>query len=229
MLKEIDDNIWNLEGDEITMLKIPFHTRMTIIRLPNKKLWLHSPVALNSKRINTIKKLGEVSYIIAPNTFHHLFIEDWLKEFPLAKLWGVKKLPEKRPDLDFSGVLKNIPEQEWKEEIDQLYFQGSKILTEVVFFHKQSKTIIMTDIIQNHDRSQEKMFWKIVKRIDGILSPNGGVPKDLRVTIRDKKIARESFNKLMSWDFERLIIGHGLCIESNAKEFVSSKFKWLNA
>jgi hypothetical protein len=229
MLNKVDENIWNIEGDKVTMLTIPFHTRMTIIRLPDSKLWLHSPVALNTKRINAIRKLGEVSYIIAPNIFHHLFIEDWLKEFPSARLWGAEGLPKKRTELNFSGVLKNTPEQEWSKEIDQLYFQGSKILPEVVFFHKQSKTVIMTDLIQNHDRSQEKIFWKIVKKLNGVLSPNGGVPIDLRMTIRDKKIARKSLSKLLNWEFEKLIIGHGLCIESNAKEYVSNKFKWLKA
>lgn len=95
-LNKIDENIWNLEGDEVKMLMIPFQTRMTVIRLPENKLWLHSPVALNEKRISLVGELGDVSYIVAPNLFHHLFIENWLKRFPLAKLWGVEGLAQVR-------------------------------------------------------------------------------------------------------------------------------------
>lgn len=228
-LNGVDKNIWTLEGDEVKMFLIPFHTRMTIVRLSDDKLWLHSPIELNSERLSIVKQLGEVSYIVAPNTFHHLFVGDWLKQFPSARLWGANGLPEKRPDLSFSGRLKESPEPQWEKDIDQLYFQGSKVLTEVVFLHKQSKTLIMTDIIQNHDRKHEVLFWKMVKNIIGVLSPNGGVPRDLRMTIRDKTAARKSLEKLLSWDFDRLIIGHGLCIDAHAKEYVSNCFKWLKA
>lgn len=205
-LNKVDENIWNLEGDEVKMFMIPFHTRMTIIRLSDGKLWLHSPIALNNERLNSVKQLGEVSYIVAPNIFHHLFIGGWLKQFPSAELWGAKGLAKKRPDLSFCGNLKEAPEPEWATKIDQLYFQGSKVLTEVVFLHKQSKTLIMTDLIQNHDRNNEVLFWKIVKNVIGVLSPNGGVPKDLKMTIRDKSAARKSLNTLLGWEFDRLII-----------------------
>ena len=228
-LNKVDKNIWNIEGDEVKMFMIPFQTRMTVIRLSGGKLWLHSPIALNNERLNIVKQLGDVSYIVAPNIFHYLYIRDWLKQFPSAKLWGAKGLSEKRPDLSFSGTLKESPEPGWVKEIDQLYFQGSKVLSEVVFLHKQSKTVIMTDLIQNHDRNKEVFFWKIVKNFIGVLSPNGGVPRDLKMTICDKKAARKSLSKLLSWEFDRLIIGHGLCMESRAKEYVSSCFKWLKS
>ncbi len=229
MLKNIDSDIWTLDGDRVTMFSIPFTTRMTIVRLSNNQLWLHSPIAPSAERFNTINELGEVAHIIAPNIFHHLFVGDWLAKYPSAKLWGAEGLPEKRPDLKFDAVLNDSTEQIWENEIDQLYFQGSKILPEVVFLHKKSKTLIITDLIQNHDPVLDNWFWRLVKKINGVLSPKGGVPKDLRMTILDKEIARLSLEKMLSWDFEKMVLGHGICIDNNAKKYVADSFSWLKA
>ncbi len=47
-LKEVDQNIWIADGDLIQMdlegvFKLPFQTRMTVIKLNDGKLWIHSP------------------------------------------------------------------------------------------------------------------------------------------------------------------------------------------
>lgn len=42
-----------------------------------------------------------------------------------------------------------------------------------------------------------------------------------------RDLARPSLEKLLSWDFDKLIIAHGACIETNAKAFVERAFQWL--
>ena len=59
-------------------------TRMTVIRFSNKKLFLHSPTKLNSSLIDQLKKLGEVSFIVAPNKLHHLYLDSYVKQYPNA-------------------------------------------------------------------------------------------------------------------------------------------------
>lgn len=53
LLKEVDQNIWIVDGDLIQMdkkvFKLPFQTRMTVIKLNDGKLWIHSPIAPNEK------------------------------------------------------------------------------------------------------------------------------------------------------------------------------------
>ncbi|MFW9909595.1 MAG: hypothetical protein ACFFEF_13570 [Candidatus Thorarchaeota archaeon] len=42
-----------------------------------------------------------------------------------------------------------------------------------------------------------------------------------------RDLARKSLERLLSWDFDKLIIAHGDCIETDAKFFVEEKFRWL--
>jgi len=52
-LKQIGENIWIVDGNEIHMsfklFKVPFTTRMTVVKLDNNKLWIHSPIAFNKE------------------------------------------------------------------------------------------------------------------------------------------------------------------------------------
>ena len=226
-LIEFGENIQTLEGEIVKMFTIPFETRMTIVRLNDDSLWVHSPIAFNAERKKLVDKLGNIKHIVAPNMFHHLSLGDWSEVYPGANLWAAPGLEKKRKDLDFTGVLQDKPESAWEPEIDQCYFQGSLIFNEVVFFHKASKTLILTDLIQNHDPSKDNWFWKLVKRLNGALAPDGGVPKDLKMTIRKKPLARKSLDRILGWDFDKIIISHGLCIRENAKTRFTKAFSWL--
>ncbi|MFW9889611.1 MAG: DUF4336 domain-containing protein, partial [Candidatus Thorarchaeota archaeon] len=57
--------------------------------------------------------------------------------------------------------------------------------------------------------------------------PKGGVARDIRMSFTNHDLARQSLETLLSWDFDKLIIAHGDCIESDAKSLVEEKFQWL--
>ena len=63
-LKQIGEDIWIIDGNEIHMsfklFKVPFTTRMTIVKLENNKLWIHSPIAFNKELNDKIKMIEEV-------------------------------------------------------------------------------------------------------------------------------------------------------------------------
>ena len=83
-LKEVDQNIWIVDGDLIQMdmkiFKLPFQTRMTVIKLNDGKLWIHSPIAPNEELFTELDALGKVAYLISPNKIHYAYIADWKKK-----------------------------------------------------------------------------------------------------------------------------------------------------
>ncbi len=224
---EFGHGIWTVEGDRLRMLGIPFFTRTTLIRLSGGGLWVHSPVALSGERAASVEALGLVEHIVAPNKLHHLHLDAWHQRYPSAKLWAAPGLRERRRDLEFDAVLSDQSPAAWSREMDQLIFQGSRILPEVVFLHRASRTLIVTDIIQNHDPSRDSWFWRTIKRIDGVVAPNGGVPRDYRLTVRDRASAKRCLDRMLGWDFDRLIVSHGRCVQQGAHDFVARAFAWL--
>ncbi len=227
MKTEFGTDVWLIEGDEVRMYGIPFRTRMTAVRLSDGSVWLHSPVALTPERHTAVVEIGSLHHIICPNAFHHLFAGDWQQAAPEAQLWGAPGLAKKRPDLSFAGTLGDIPPAAWASEIDQFILRGSHILPEAVFFHRASRTLILTDVIQNHEPERDNWFWCWVKRLNNIAAPNGGVPRDLRLTMRDKAALKKSVNHLLSWDFDKVVLSHGRCLTENAHNHIAQAFAWV--
>jgi len=227
-LKKLDTNIWISDGDAVSWYGMPYTTRMTIVKLRDERLWVHSPGKIIDEMMTEVKSLGQVSYLVSPNKIHHLFINDWINIFPNAISYSSPGLRDKRKDISFDKDLSDSPEKEWEEEIDQIIFKGSSVMEEVVFFHKKSETLILTDLIENFHPDHFSGYNKILAKITGIVSPNGKTPIDWRASfIFGKKEARKSLLKILSWKPKKIVISHGECIYSNATEFILKSFKWV--
>jgi len=167
-----------------------------------------------------------VRYLVAPTPLHVWRLKEGRAFFPEAELWGP---PGTHPHVDgfpLSGVLGDRPPASWAEDLDQLVFRGSVVFDEVHFLHRKSRTLIVGDFIQNYP-SQGRPFWlNVLARLGGVC--DGGVPVDLRLSFAAHRArGRQSLEKLLSWDFDNLIIAHGDCIRGGAKPFVERAFAWL--
>ncbi|SFC92218.1 DUF4336 domain-containing protein [Pseudoalteromonas denitrificans] len=228
MLNKISHNIWTVEGEAVSFYGMPYTTRMTVIRLKNNALWLHSPLAISEELIQELKNLGEVKFLISPNKLHHLFLPDWIKQYPNALTFSSPGLKEKRTDIQFNKALQMTADPLWEEEIDQTIFKGSSAMQEVIFLHKSSKTLILTDLIENFKPDTFNWWQKPIAKFSGIVSPHGKTPLDWRMSfIFGKKAAKKSFETMLQWQPEHIIISHGKCIIGNGTEFLKSSFSWV--
>ena len=122
---------------------------------------------------------------------------------------GPPRLRLKKGHLPFTGILGDEPPQGWKDDFDQLAFKGNPLIEEVLFFHKQSRTVILDDLIQIHPIVKGKPFRNALFKLEGVASPHGGVPLDIRLSFTNRDLARRSLERLLSWDFDKLVIAHG--------------------
>jgi hypothetical protein len=129
--------------------------------------------------------------------------------------------------LPFACILGGIVSPGWAGDLDQLIFKGNLFIQEVWFFHKRSRSLIAADFIQNHPIEKGKPLLNALWKLAGVAYPHGGVPLDIRLSFADRTLARRSFEKLLSWDFDKLIVAHGVCIEKDAKPFLERAFRWL--
>ena len=66
------------------------------VRLQSGSLAVFSPTALTDAVKQKVKEMGEVKYITALDAEHHIYVGEWYKEYPNAKVLGPETLPEKR-------------------------------------------------------------------------------------------------------------------------------------
>ena len=140
-----------------------------------------------------------------------------------AELWAPSEIPNKFKRLPFAGILGEVP----PHDLDQLVFTGNCFVDEVFFFHLNSHSVIMADFIQNHRREKGKPVRNTLFKLAGVAYPQGGIALDIRLSFTNRNLARRSLEKLLSWDFGKLILAHGVCIEKDAKPFVERAFRWL--
>ncbi|MBR8837519.1 MAG: DUF4336 domain-containing protein [Stigonema ocellatum SAG 48.90 = DSM 106950] len=222
MLREIDNNIWVAE-QPLKYWGLEVGTRMTVIRLPTNELIVISPIRTDSTTIHQLNEIGNVAYIIAPNLYHHLFVSDFKAIYPEAQLWIAPGLDSKKPLLSADRVITN-DRGKITEQLDYLLFDGFKvldlsgpsILNEFVFFHKSSRTLILTDTAF-HFNDSFPLKTRLAAKLFGVYDQL--IPSVLeKVATREKEKVKNSVQKILCWDFNRVIMAHGSIIEDNGKK-----------
>ena len=228
-LQEFGENLWIVDGPSVRDMGVMFTTRMAIVKLSNGSWWVNSPVSVPFDTLKRIAELGPVRYILAATPRHVWRLAAWHALFPKAELWAPRPTPFtlKKGNLPFTGVLGDKAPEAWRDDFDQLSFKGNPLIEEVLFFHKLSRTVILDDLIQIHPKTERNSIRNALLRMGGVAAPFGGVPIDIRLSFIHRALARRSLEKLLSWDFDKLIIAHGPCIERGAKPLVERAFRWL--
>lgn len=124
---------------------------MTIVRLDDGGLWIHSPIEPHPVLMDHLALEGSARHLIAPNTLHYWWLPEWHARFPEARVHAIADLAKRaKRTLPPYEPLRGAPDPAWAAEIDQLLVPGG-ILTEAVFFHRRSRTLILTDLVENFE------------------------------------------------------------------------------
>ena len=231
MLQQIDRNLWVAE-QPLRFLGLSVGTRMTVIRLVDRSLLLISPIQITSQIRQQLDDLGTVKYLIAPNLFHYLYLAKCKNIYPQALVLAPPGLQDKQPNLniDLTFTQDNI---HFDSQLEYTLFAGFQVLivsqiktvNEIVFYHPSTKTLIITDSAFNFDRSFP-LITQFAARIIG--SYQQLKPSWLeKIAVRDKQKARRSIERILNWDFERVIMGHGKIVETDAKRQLTIGYRWL--
>lgn len=219
--------IWLADGGQTETLGFHYSTRMAVIRLKDGGLFVWSPVTFTEGLSREVRALGEVRWLVAPNSLHHLFLGQWKEAFPLANLYSAPGLAARRPDLAFDAELGDRPPPEWADAIDQVVIPGNRITTEVVFFHKASCTALFTDLVQQFPKGWFKGWRALIAGMDLMTEPEPSVPRKFRVAFSDRQAARQAVARIQDWPTEKVVMAHGTPVEKDGRMFISRAFRWL--
>jgi hypothetical protein len=197
--------------------------RMTLVRLADGSVLVHSPCEIDAEAKAAILTIGPVAAIVAPGTFHHLHTRSAQAAFPDAKTFICPGVEGRAPGLRYDGVLDDTAPDLWRGQLEQVLVRGSHWMREVAFYHPVSRTLILVDIVENitgRTRTtnwQLRLWWKVVFRMWNRPKP----APEYQFGWRDKRAARLSLRRVLAWDFERVVIAHGDLIEARAHAVVA--------
>ncbi|GAA4778488.1 DUF4336 domain-containing protein [Stakelama sediminis] len=233
VLKPVAPDVWIVDGPEIRMrylgLKLPFPTRMTLVRLPDGGIWVHSPSGNDPALMDAVAQLGPVTDLIAPNSLHYWWLPDWYERFPGARVHVVEGLAKRaRRPLPPHKALTASPDIGWGGAIDQIRAPGS-LLTEVDFFHRPSRTLILTDLIENFEPKRVRSpVLRRLMQLFGAADPDGKAPYDMQLSFwRHRKDLRRAVTQMLAWKPERILIAHGRWYPDNAEAELRRAFRWV--
>lgn len=233
-LKPVTDDVWIVDGPLIRFgmpwPKMPFPTRMTLVRLNGGDLFVHSPTRLTQTLRAEVERIGRPRWIVGPNRIHYWWIPDWRAAYPGAGVWLAPRVREQASDrIDFDAFpLESIAGYPWDSAIATLPIAGSH-MTEVEFFHHASRTLLLTDLIENFEPEKLPFAMRLLTRLGGAQHPHGSMPRDMRLTYRDKPALRRAIETMIGWNPERIILAHGRWYESDGAAELRRAFAWLLA
>lgn len=224
MESTLTDGVWTFAPSQpVPRLGLPL--RMTVIRLADGGLWLHSPTPLTDAEAAEIDALGPVAHIVAPSKLHHLWAGDATRRWPRATLWIAPGLQDKRPDLTPHQLL--AASAPWADEIAVERIGGAASLDEHVFFHHGSGTLLVTDLVFNiHTATTPLTPW--ILRLTGTWD-RLAQSRVWWFAIRDRAAAGASARRILGWPIQRMVPCHGDVLSDDAHRRMTETLAWMAA
>jgi hypothetical protein len=221
-LQPVGERLWAAEAP-LRFLGMNVGRRMGVARLAGGDLFVHSPAPLGEGLWQALDALGEVRYVSAASGLHgHRFMEQYATAYPEAEMLAPPGLARRRPDLDFAVELGDETDPRLAADFDQALVRGHRHWTEVLFLHRPSRTLLVGDVVWNVTAS-----LPFGARLWAGWRPGVRPTRPFRMGFGDRAAARDSLERVLAWDFDRILIGHGEPIETGGRQALRSAYGWL--
>lgn len=224
-LREIGDGLWVHEAP-LRFAGFEAGRIMSVVRIAGGGLFVHSPAPLDDPLNASLGALGEVRFVAAASPIHgHMWMEQYRAAYPGVELLAAPKLARRRKDLDFDAELAGAPDERWAGALDQALFRGNPLLPEAEFLHRASRTLILGDLAMHFGDHSTRPLRTVARvgRMYGRLRPT----PMFRFTTLKRGAAREDIRRILEWDFDRVIPGHGAIWENGGREALRREWRRL--
>ncbi|KAF9530014.1 hypothetical protein CPB83DRAFT_851438 [Crepidotus variabilis] len=224
VIREVTSGVWTFSKPFTRSGFWPIGGRSTAIKLQEGGVWVLASTPLDTETKAKIDELGPVKYIISPDAVHHMFLGDFKKVYPTAKLIATDAAAQRHedPELKFDGAWgKDDPSTKYgfENEIDSCFFSGHGN-KEVAFLHKASKTLVEADLLFNLPAKEQYSKSKSSGSFWGLnVAPYGWLHRKMVWSLgTDKDAMKRDVKTVSEWDFDRIIPCHGDVIETEGKK-----------
>lgn len=211
----VRDQVWLAEYP-VRLGGTRFNARMTLARRSDGAIVVHSPGPLDQRTRARIDELGRVAVIVAPGDFHHFHVTACQHAFLSAETWICPGVERKQPALRYDGLLGDVPPRCLAEDFTLASVFG-RFMSEIAMLHRPSRTLLLVDLIENFSDKTRGINWVLRAwwKLFGMWKVPGPAP-EYRFGWRDRAATCKTLERILTWDFERIVIGHGDLILDDA-------------
>lgn len=212
-LESLAPDLWLLSYP-LKMLGMDLGRNVTIIRLASRKLVVHSTAPFSAADIAAIKALGTPAWLVDSLLRHDTFAAEGRAAFPDATYLAPPGFSEELP---FETTPLDPPPAEWGDELEVLTIGGAPGFGEIAMFHRPSRTLIVADLVVHFPDATGflKNALLTLACVGGRHAP--GMTRPFKQAIDDPAAYQASIRRLLEWDFDRVIVGHGKPIDHGGK------------
>jgi hypothetical protein len=196
-----------------------FEARMTIVRLGDDSLVVHSPGPLDAAARDWMLSLGRVAVIVAPGNFHHLHVAACQRVFPSAETWICPGVERRERSLRYDGVLGEQLPAAMQAEFDQEFVRG-RLMAEVALLHRPTRSLLLVDLVERFGDDTPNLNWmmRACWKLFGMWNRSTLAPEYRIGGWKDRAAASAQLERILAWDFERVVIAHGDLVGRDAKD-----------
>jgi hypothetical protein len=222
-MKQLTENLWT-KAYPLSVLGTTHGRMVTIIRLPSRRLVLHSMAAFSPGDVAQIRALGEPSWLVEAMMLHDTFARqgrDTFPDIPFLAPEGFAKV------VNFATSPLFPAPAEWSGQLEVFALAGLPRLKEHLFLHIPSRTLILADLVFNfppEETGWNHFFHRYIAGIKGY----PGMSRVFRLCIEDRSAFRTSITAVLAADFDRIVVGHGNLIERDGKALLRRALKNAN-
>jgi hypothetical protein len=223
MLSAIGPGLWTLTAPHRVM-GLELGRRLTVVELSRRRLWVHASLPPTPALRSALQELGEVAAIVGPNTMHDAFLAEFVAAYPSAQFYAAPGLAQANPRLRPDALLGPERRADWETVLDGELMGGMPKLNEIVFLHRPSRTLILADLAFNL-QPPKPWLTRLAMRLNGSyarLAPT----RFCRTMIRDRTAFRASLQRVLAWEFDRILVGHGEEVSTGGRAALKDVFKF---
>ncbi len=211
-------NVWTM-AFPLKIAGVDIRRVVTILRLSTGRLIVHSTAPFAPGDIAAIRKLGEPGWLVDALLRHDTYAGQGRRAFPEIPYLAP-------PGFSVEGAESlTPPPPEWAGEVEVEAIDGAPDFGEIAIFHAESRTLVVADLLVNFPG--EKGMWEsCVLKIGGVGGHSDpGMTRPFKHAIEDMAAFAASVRRVLEWDFERIVVGHGEPILTGAKEKLRETLK----
>jgi hypothetical protein len=226
-LTPLADSIWTASVP-IRFAGAWFPHVMTVVQSRTGSLLLHSPCELSAGLSASLKSLGPVENVVAPNWFHDLYLAEYRAAFPTATFWGPPGLQKALGARIIDRVLDGGSTAPWFEELPHATIKGLLTFDESVFFHVRTRTLIVADFLMNLSAvADAPAFTRFAFRISRADTGLQVFPILRWLSVSNRAALRRAAEQMLEWRPEQIVVGHGNPITQDTLPRLHVAFRWL--